>query len=613
VTYDQTQAEIDAGVTPTNYAIPSHDITKRFDILRYGAVSGADNTSAILDAIEVATEIGAGGTLALSVPGLISSPVIIGVDDLEVDGCGDYQQFATNYDRNAAAGQDWSSYNQMFVANANRVFFRRVRFLGNTVGASANYFSGSFVWFAQGVTGGGVHDCYFQNLRYDPTTNSVAIQTRTTTQDVHIGRNKFLDCTGSVSLQGLYNFCDGNTSEYTDAMATAALSASPGVADQSYGTDGSTGCSVINNKVYISSGAPYSGAHIGSNSGATNFVITGNVIKGIRGGVGIFVRASSYGTVAHNVIDGNDYSIAVPWCMLRVDADSSCVDVTANMLKGPPVGAGTGLGLDVYTGGNTCVGNKVLFGSNTRAASLLHIGKATNPAVSVYADNYLLGGGVGTHVDLADNVVTSTGLEVPIIHRNNIYETPVTTPYNCLGVSRQIKFYVENDAIVSTAYIAAAMVPPTKFTRAFRHGFMHRFPYRVGERSVFYANEKPAGANYALTTWEQGDTQHNSTPGTAGTPGWVCVTSGTFPDSPGAYSQAGTSTNGSPIITGLTNTTKVLVGDYVSPSAGFATTGPYRVIAKTSTTITLDTNSNGNNTPTVTHFTPVFAQRAALS
>ena len=90
-------------------------------------------------------------------------------------------------------------------------------------------------------------------------------------------------------------------------------------------------------------------------------------------------------------------------------------------------------------------------------------------------------------------------------------------------------------------------------------------------------------------TWEEGDIIYDITPTAGGFLGWVCVLAGTF----GAATDATGDTDGATaVITGMTDTSDFAVGSFVNVSAGFPTTGPYRVRAKTSTTLTLETNSD---------------------
>lgn len=131
------------------------------------------------------------------------------------------------------------------------------------------------------------------------------------------------------------------------------------------------------------------------------------------------------------------------------------------------------------------------------------------------------------------------------------------------------------------------------------------FPYKITEYN------KVIGVNAIPTTgtWAAGD-EAIQVSGVAGgaSDRWRCITSGTF----SAYSDSGTATDTSPIIIAVGSTAGVRVGDYVSVSAKFPTTGPYRVVGKTATTLTLDTNANASGATNITTPDPVFKAGAVL-
>ena len=85
--------------------------------------------------------------------------------------------------------------------------------------------------------------------------------------------------------------------------------------------------------------------------------------------------------------------------------------------------------------------------------------------------------------------------------------------------------------------------------------------------------------------------------------GWVCTGSGTF----SAATDATGDTDGSTaVITGMTDTSDFAVGEFVTVSAGFAA-GPIEILAITSTTMTLASNSTSSQTNvTVATVDPVF-------
>lgn len=108
----------------------------------------------------------------------------------------------------------------------------------------------------------------------------------------------------------------------------------------------------------------------------------------------------------------------------------------------------------------------------------------------------------------------------------------------------------------------------------------------------------------AGTTIEVGTQRHNWSPGTGSSPGSICTTAGTVST---ATDSTGDTDGSTATITGMTDTSDFYVGNYVSVSAGFPTTGPYKILSKTSTSITISTNSDSvQSNITVSCPAPVF-------
>jgi hypothetical protein len=112
-------------------------------------------------------------------------------------------------------------------------------------------------------------------------------------------------------------------------------------------------------------------------------------------------------------------------------------------------------------------------------------------------------------------------------------------------------------------------------------------------------------------TWTRSDSVWNRLPTAAGTPGWVCVESGTFS---AATDSTGDTDGTTGVITGMTDTSDFYVGQWITVSAGFAQVGPYRLVSKTSTSITITQNSNSaQSNITVSTTDPVFKAMANLA
>lgn len=106
--------------------------------------------------------------------------------------------------------------------------------------------------------------------------------------------------------------------------------------------------------------------------------------------------------------------------------------------------------------------------------------------------------------------------------------------------------------------------------------------------------------------WNIGDVSKNITRGD-GRPQikeWMCVQAGMFK----AVSVTGTTSIGSPVITGISSTVGIKVGDFVKLSAGFPDASyPFFISAVTSSTITISQyNASGAGAVTITNAVPVF-------
>lgn len=112
-------------------------------------------------------------------------------------------------------------------------------------------------------------------------------------------------------------------------------------------------------------------------------------------------------------------------------------------------------------------------------------------------------------------------------------------------------------------------------------------------------------------TWEIGDVVYDEDIAAGAVAGWMCVASGTFEN---FLDVTGDTDGSTAVITGMTSTSGFAVGMYVAVSAGFASTGPYKIRGVTADSITLDTNSNAAaSNITVNTIDPVFKAMAAVA
>ena len=128
----------------------------------------------------------------------------------------------------------------------------------------------------------------------------------------------------------------------------------------------------------------------------------------------------------------------------------------------------------------------------------------------------------------------------------------------------------------------------------------------VKNHKIAFGNAVPvAGA------WVQGDMIIDTTMAASSPWGWGCVTTGQFE----AVSTTCDTDGSTAVVTNVAALTNIEVGSYIEIAAGFATTGPFRVLEKNTTTsaLTLDTNSNSSQTGTaVTNTSPTFKATSNL-
>jgi len=558
----------------------------------FGATPGAINDTAIKAAIASVTT-GKGSTIHIP-ESLIASTIVVNKADVTVTSDGQKVSFDSAFAKIGSG--TYGLYNVMFAVTADKV-----NFVNWSYDQGSFTDSSSFIWYDTGADYGIVNKNKFSGGPFDivggvyGVTNGVAVQLYSGSSGVKVTENTFNDCSGSVSAQGSNHIVDNNTSFITSAQATGVV----GATDQAYGLDGCTGCSLTNNKVIHGAGAPYSGTNMGVNSLSTNFFIANNYVYGITGGRGILAVNSNYGTISNNIVDAGGVTGVASWSLIEVDADSTNVKVTGNVMRNAPVSGSShaGSGLTISTGNNEASDNSSLLGTSTKITAGISVNPATTAGSLSIERNKIANNGRGIYfVGVTNNNM------IPITISGNTYNDPITAAITEDGsMLPNCPIYMENETI-NSASIGAYPIAILKYKNPFNDGAW-KFPFRITRNTVMFSAVAPTDALYfAGSTWEQGDTLYNILPATGQPKGWVCTKTGTF----GAFSEAGTTTSGSPIVTGLTDTSDIYVGDFIDATAGFATLTILRVIAKTSTTITVDRNANASGAVTLSTTDPVW-------
>jgi hypothetical protein len=485
----------------------------------YGAVGNGstDDTAAIN--LAIAAIPATGGTLyfpASSGAYLVNATIVVNNNNLTIDFNNQQLAFKSTFAKIGSG--DYGIYNVMFAilgenVTAQNGVFKQGSFTDSSV----------FLWFGVASSQCKSINNKFYNIPYVISGGvysvllGVAIQTRSGSTNIQVLNCSFYNCAGAVSMQGTHGLIDGCYS-YNDSNQVTGLA---GATDQPFGIDGSGFCAITNCKVFRTQTALVPGANIGANTTTSNFIISNNVIEGVKAGVGIFIRESNYGEVTNNVISGSDYTTTGAWALARIDADSGIVNFAGNILRAAPTGF-NGRGLDVSTGYNTVSNNQFVFGSAASVFACVAIQQSTSPQTVKIEDNLFIAPGRGVYFD----GVTTNSSKTMILTGND-YNGVMTTPYSSDGsLDVNAPLWISNEKF-SSASITTFGINTHKLFRPFNNFNAYKFPINTAQNAVFYSGEVPTGANYATATWAVGDTVFNSAP-VAGQPtGWKCTVAGT--------------------------------------------------------------------------------------
>jgi len=241
-------------------------------------------------------------------------------------------------------------------------------------------------------------------------------------------------------------------------------------------------------------------------------------------------------------------------------------------------------------GGNTFYGRVNWVGTLWEAADgVVHY--LTTPAVSV-----------GYYHDISDIGSSFTLYGSPLVHHAMADDGKVSVVENCrienalLSSTNTMK--IELDYAIGCHFdIWSQFIPSIiQITSGRSYSFFRAQTLLLpADDSGFAIQAEVAGGGDAFGTalptdgtWKRGVRYWKTLPAASASPGWHCVTSGTYST---ATDNTGDTDGSTAVITGMTDTSDFNIGDYVTVSAGFPTTGPYRIVAKTASSITLEVNS----------------------
>jgi hypothetical protein len=241
----------------------------------------------------------------------------------------------------------------------------------------------------------------------------------------------------------------------------------------------------------------------------------------------------------------------------------------------------------------------------------------------IFSDNYVDRVSPDTS---RETILYKDQVEMSIIKNNDIRRWD-----NSLGTGRFLTGYTNwtprliatgnmfyDDAVTSFYLLGGTYVDIIITDNFFQLGGSMALPAAVTGNYVISRNigldpiEVSSTAVPTTGTWSIADRVIDSTPSAGGTLGWVCVTAGTFSS---ASDVTGDTDGSTGVITGLTDTSDFFLGNYVTVSSGMPSAStPYRIIAITSTTLTLNVlSTSAQSNVTIVTVNPTFKTFANIA
>ena len=560
----------------------------------FGAVGDgvADDSGAIQTAINsLASD---GGTVYFP-PGdyVIANTILASSENVVFDMNKQYLAFKSTYEpidpitNVPITGTEYELYPVMFAVTANNCTFINGNFHQGNYNRSTQFIWGN----NNNVSNLRVLNCDFFDCLYVAGQQGTPVISRPSCSNVVVDNCFFQNCKAAVVIQGPNS---------TISNCKSINTTSNGGTDSMFSIDAGDNNSIINCFVSKNATAAQSGNVIEIGN-VTNYLVQGNIVVGITGGVGIenLVISGASGTngiIADNIVDGGGLTAIGSLAMIKV-VEANSLEIRNNLIRNPAVNAPVANGLGITASGSnlTIKGNRVFLGQNIKIQTAISVGQGTDPGPIFIEDNQVVTYALGLDIGGTDN----GGYIVQV--KNNTF-TDMFTAINSTFTGRNVKFYMQDNTFDPNLLNPGVSVFP--YTRSFAQG-AGAYPHRINKRKVFYGPEEPTVVQYNNSSWEIGDTVYNIYPAVGSPIGWKCTVTGTFT----AAATTGDITTGTTSLV-VASATGFEVGDYIT-IAGVTGTKQIRTIV--GTTFTIDSNADATvAAAAVVTPVPVFTAMANL-
>ncbi len=312
-------------------------------------------------------------------------------------------------------------------------------------------------------------------------------------------------------------------------------------------------------------------------------------------GKGISLQGAECGLISKNTIQFHEKAIYLATSTIGPNANLFQINQINLNITGVYF-ENTGIATDNIFVGNTIQGN----------STGMYIGTGNTFFLTLTGNH--LENNIGTRpTDLEINI----GGGSTINSFGNFYSafsnTPGTIVDNIrIGSGSQVSFNSNGDSWVNFTNLGNTTFSKLSVTNHQQRDYV----YNALSSPPFVATTMSAALPNA-GIWHKGTYVTSSNPTTGQPAGWVCTTSGSFASNTATGTRATDGTTA--VITGVTNASSFVIGQFVNVSAGFSSTGPFQILAIGTNTLVLDTNSNSAQTGVaITQGAPVFPTFRAL-